>query len=82
MARDEPMHIGYCLTHGREFPVIQLGYGTKLAEAVYIHPVNGEKDIDPSQGCRGPFAYCPPPPPLTEDEWELILDKEYYRYAN
>jgi hypothetical protein len=66
--------IVYCISHAREV----------IAE----HQYNSENGIFShfdgigERPCRGPFTFCPPPPPLTEEDWDLILDKEYDRYAN
>jgi len=59
----------YCLKHERECEV---------------RPYRGKEVhlTDDSFFCVGPFAECPPPPALTEEEWDTILEKEYYRYAS
>jgi hypothetical protein len=62
----------YCLVHGKEVL-------TRLLQGSECHPGNVELE----EGyCHGPFAEAPPPPALTEEEWDLILEKEYYRYAS
>lgn len=62
----------YCMIHGKEVLVKQL-------RGSECHPGNIEFE---DHYCRGPFAEVPPPPPLTEEEWETILDNTEYNYAS
>ena len=63
--------VGYCLTHERSFPILAKKYPAKCAEAVYVHPLLEDEGYS---SCYGPFVFNDPPAPLTEEEWETILD--------
>jgi hypothetical protein len=80
MEKSDKIIVGYCLVHGREFPVLPIGEHNKCSGQKYVHPRVTDGNEVP-ETCPGPFAFCPPPEPLTEDEWEIITEKEYYRYA-
>lgn len=69
---------GYCLTHERPFPIFELHQATKISETVYVHPTTGLEGDE----CPGPIVFNEPPPPLSEEEWEIITEKEYHRYAS
>jgi len=65
---NENIVIKYCLEHGEEFEVRPYqGRDIHLAEDSYL--------------CVGPFAEVPPPSPLTDEDWDFILEGEHY-YAS
>jgi len=65
--------IRYCIYHGYEECVFIDEDGSLF----HNHIVSDDDAIE----CRGPFAECPPPPALTDEEWNIILDREY-NYAS
>lgn len=64
----------YCTYHGYEEYVFPDQDGFLF----HNHMIADDEAIE----CYGPFTFCPPPPPFTEEEWETILEEEYYRYAS
>jgi hypothetical protein len=63
----ENNEIKYCLRHG-----IQV-HAAKLLNRYAHFPL--EMDLENGEGyCFGPFAECPPPPALTEQQWEQIFE--------
>ena len=73
MANSKPRNVDllYCINHEKVVPV-----ETTLTGRLFCFYDVGKPP------CHGPFAECLPPPPLTEEEWDIILGEEYYRYAN
>ena len=78
---NDQFHIAYCLVHERLYPVKLFKRPTRCSEPDYIHPDPDNGSIN-DQGCHGPFVFNEPPEPLTEEEWEMILEKESDRYAS
>jgi len=64
----------FCIYHGYK----TIAYRDREMRMFHEHFMT----IKDSLKCMGPFTEVPPPPALTEEEWEIILDKEYYRYAS
>ena len=65
----------YCLFHEREVEIVKVNETTEDVHFIEVYKDGGIP-------CFGPFANCSPPPPLSEEDWNIILEQEYYRYAN
>ena len=72
MAGDE-QEVRYCICHEYEECVFPDEEGFLF----HNHPISEDDAIE----CYGPFSKILPPPPLAEEEWEQILDREY-NYAS
>ena len=60
--------IKFCLCHGYQ----AVAYKDREERMFHEHFIT----IKDSLKCLGPFAEVPPPPPLTEEDWEEIFMKE------
>lgn len=58
----------YCLSHEKEFVTVELTTPLGLVLFHYI----GDSD----NTCVGPFTEAPPPPALTEEQWQTIIASE------
>jgi len=59
--------IKYCLVHGKEVSI-------RFLSGKECHPEYTELD---GAYCCGPFAEVPPPSPLTDEDWDFILEGEH-----
>lgn len=64
--RFENITFKYCILHGRVVVVERNDFGHDLHDLHF-------NDIGVLP-CYGPFTEIPPPPPLTEEEWEQIFE--------
>jgi hypothetical protein len=66
--------VKYCLTCGQEVEIIMMNETREDAHFIEVYKDGGIP-------CFGPYAYCPPPPPLTNEEWETIFERELEHVA-